>query len=57
MEVFFTARARPAAPEAFDVRIYFIHLTNYFYVYFFSLIHDFVDPFFKNLFQRRYGEH
>jgi hypothetical protein len=34
MEVFFTARARPAAPEAFDVRISFILLDNYLYIFF-----------------------
>jgi hypothetical protein len=32
MEVFFTARARPAAPEAFDVRISFILLASYFFI-------------------------
>jgi hypothetical protein len=41
MEVFFTARARPAAPEAFDVRITLLFLANYF----FSLIYDLTDLF------------
>ncbi len=41
MVVFFTARARPAATEAFDVRITLLFLANYF----FSLIHDFINPF------------
>ncbi len=40
MEVFFTARARPAAPEAFDVRISLIFLANYFFISFWSLLHS-----------------